>query len=336
MAKEIKNISVIGDGGWGTTLAIHLSKNNYNVTLWGPFPQYLQQIRKNNYNRKFLPGIRIPQEIKIVDNLKTAIDSADLIVFAMPSKYTLSTVKKIKSTKVNLSDKMILSVTKGIDTKKLLRISEIIHSELGKDLSVSVLSGPTIAMEIAKELPSTAVIASKDLKTAKKLQNIFNSPNFRIYSSTDIIGVEIGGSIKNIIALACGVCDGLGFGSNTKAAILTRGLAEMSRLGKNLGAKEKTFPGLSGLGDLVTTCVSPQSRNRSVGEKLGQGRQIDQILGSMDMVAEGVDTVKAVYKLSQKLGISMPITKEVYNIIYKNKSPQKAVSDLMLRKTKSE
>ncbi|MBU4333755.1 MAG: NAD(P)-dependent glycerol-3-phosphate dehydrogenase, partial [Candidatus Omnitrophica bacterium] len=295
MAKEIKNISVIGDGGWGTTLAIHLSKNNYNVTLWGPFPQYLQQIRKNNYNRKFLPGIRIPQEIKIVDNLKTAIDSADLIVFAMPSKYTLSTVKKIKSTKVNLSDKMILSVTKGIDTKKLLRISEIIHSELGKDLSVSVLSGPTIAMEIAKELPSTAVIASKDLKTAKKLQNIFNSPNFRIYSSTDIIGVEIGGSIKNIIALACGVCDGLGFGSNTKAAILTRGLAEMSRLGKNLGAKEKTFPGLSGLGDLVTTCVSPQSRNRSVGEKLGQGRQIDQILGSMDMVAEGVDTVKAVY-----------------------------------------
>src|SRR3989339_788108 len=262
MVKEIKNISVIGDGGWGTTLAIHLSKNNYNVSLWGPFPQYLQQIRKNNYNRKFLPGIKIPRKINIVDNLKTAIDNCDLIVFAMPSKYTLSTVKK--------------------------------------------------------------------------LQSIFNSPNFRIYSSTDIIGVEIGGSIKNIIAIACGVCDGLGFGSNTKAAILTRGLAEMSRLGIRLGAKEKTFPGLSGLGDLVTTCVSPQSRNRSVGEKLGKGRQIDQILSSMDMVAEGVETVKAVYKLSQKLDISMPITKEVYNIIYKKKSPNKAVSDLMLRKTKSE
>ena len=333
---EIKNISVIGDGGWGTTLAIHLSKSNYNVSLWGPFPQYLQQIRKNGYNRKFLPGIRIPQEIKIVNKLKTVVDSADLIVFAMPSKYTSSIVKKIKSTKVDLSEKMILSVTKGIDTKKLLRISEIMHSELGKNVSVSVLSGPTIAMEVAKGLPSTAVIASKNLKTAKKLQNIFNSPNFRIYSSTDIIGVEIGGSIKNIIALACGVCDGLGLGSNTKAAILTRGLAEMSRLGKRLGAKEKTFPGLSGLGDLVTTCVSPQSRNRSVGEKLGKGRQIDQILGSMDMVAEGVETVKAVYKLSQKLEISMPITTEVYNIIYKKKSPHKAVTDLMLRKTKSE
>ena len=336
MVKEIKNISVIGDGGWGTTLAIHLSKNNYNVSLWGPFPQYLQQIRKNNYNRKFLPGIKIPRKINIVDNLKTAIDNCDLIVFAMPSKYTLSTVKKIKSTKIDLSEKMILSITKGIDTKRLLRISEIIHSELGNGLSVSVLSGPTIAMEVAKGLPSTAVIASKDLKTAKKLQSIFNSPNFRIYSSTDIIGVEIGGSIKNIIAIACGVCDGLGFGSNTKAAILTRGLAEMSRLGIRLGTKEKTFPGLSGLGDLVTTCVSPQSRNRSVGEKLGKGRQIDQILSSMDMVAEGVETVKAVYKLSQKLDISMPITKEVYNIIYKKKSPNKAVSDLMLRKTKSE
>jgi len=333
--KKIQNISVIGDGGWGTTLAIHLTKNNYSVNLWGPFPAYLKFIRKNRYNAKFLPGIHLPKNLLIIDKLSEAIKDTDLIVFAIPSKFAPSVLKNIKKENPDLSDKIFLSVTKGIDTTSLLRMSEIIHKELG-DIPLAVLSGPTIAKEVAKGIPSTAVAASKNLTLAKSIQEVFNSEKFRIYTNTDIIGVELGGSIKNIIALACGVCDGLKMGSNTKAAILTRGLAEMARLGKTLGAKQSTFSGLSGLGDLVTTCVSPQSRNRSVGEELGRGKSIQTILSKMDMVAEGVETVKAVYKLSQIHKISMPITTEIYNIIYKKKLPSQAVSDLMNREMKSE
>ncbi len=336
MLKTIRTISVIGDGGWGTTLAVHVAKNNYPVRLWGPFPDYIRRVNKNRYNTKFLPGIHLPRNIQATENLAEAIREADLIVFAVPSKYATSILKKIKKLKIDLGGKILLSVTKGIDTKKLLRMSEIIKGELSSRIPIAVLSGPTIAIEVAKGIPSTAVVAAGSLKTAKKIQTVFNSESFRIYTNTDIIGVELGGSIKNIIAIACGVCDGLGFGSNTKAAILTRGLAEMARLGKTLGAKQKTFSGLAGLGDLVTTCISPQSRNRSVGEQLGRGKSIKTIMSRMEMVAEGVETVKAVRKLSQKYNISMPITAEVYNIIYRKKRPAQAVSDLMRRKAKSE
>jgi len=335
MSKKIQNISVIGDGGWGTTLAVHLSKNKHNVKLWGPFPSYIRRINKSRYNTKFLPGVRLSHNIKLTENLANAIEESSVIVFAIPSKYASNILKKIKKTKINLSNKIFLSVTKGINTTKLLRMSEIIRKELG-NIPIAVLSGPTIAVEIAQGVPSTAVVASHNLKIAKKVQAIFNSNNFRIYTNTDVIGVELGGSIKNIIAIACGVCDGLGFGSNTKAAILTRGLAEMARLGKALGAKQHTFSGLTGLGDLVTTCVSPNSRNRNVGEQLGRGKSIKSIMSKMEMVAEGVETVKAANKLSRKYKVSMPITTEVYNIIYRNKKPLKAVSDLMKRKIKSE
>ena len=336
MSKKIKNISVIGDGGWGTTLAVHLAKKNYSVRLWGPFPAYVRRVAKNRYNTKFLPGIHLPRNITLTESLAEALREADLIVFAIPSKYAGTILKAIKKTKVGLSGKILLSVTKGLDTTKLLRMSEIIRKELGHSVDIAVLSGPTIAIEVAKGLPSTAVVAAHQLKIAKEVQTVFNSEHFRVYTNTDVTGVELGGSIKNIIAIACGVCDGLGFGSNTKAAILTRGLAEMARLGKALGAKQRTFSGLTGLGDLVTTCVSPQSRNRSVGEKLGQGKSIKTIMSKMEMVAEGVETVKAAYQLSQKHKVSMPITTEVYNIIYKRKKPSQAVSDLMNRKTKSE
>lgn len=332
--KDIK-IAVIGDGGWGTTLAVYLARKNFNVTIWGPFATYLRKVEKNRYNSKFLPGVLIPENIKFETELKQALSDCNLIVFAVPSKYATSVIDDIKKTKIDLSDKIFLSVTKGVDTKSLQRISQIVESNL-KDIEFAVLSGPTIALEVASAIPSTAVIACKNKNTAKDLQAIFNSDTFRIYSNTDIIGVELGGSIKNIIAIACGLCDGLGYGTNTKAAILTRGLAEMSRLGTALGAKTATFSGLSGLGDLVTTCFSPKSRNRTVGESLGKGKTIDQILSSMDMVAEGVDTVKAIYKLADKLEISMPITTEIYNIIYKSKDPTKAVKDLMTRKTKPE
>jgi len=254
-------------------------------------------------------------------------------VLAVPSQFLKPILKKIK--KNNISKKIFLSVTKGIDTFSLERMSELIHKELGP-VKFAVLSGPTIAIEVSKGIPSTAVIASHNTQIAKKLQKIFNSPTFRIYTNSDIIGVELGGSIKNIIAIACGVCDGLNLGTNTKAAILSRGLAEMSRLGKTLGAKAKTFSGLSGLGDLTTTCFSPKSRNRFVGEQLGKGKTLKRIMASMATVAEGVPTTKGIYRLSQKHNISMPITTEVFNILYRNKKASVAVKDLMNRKTKSE
>lgn len=336
MINTIRNIAVIGDGGWGTTLAVYLVKNNHSVKLWGPFPEYIRQMTKNRYNPKFLPGIRLPRELMLIDNLAGAFEGSGLIVFAIPSQYAANVIKKIRGAKINLSGKTILNVTKGIDNSSLLRMSEIFNKELPKAGNFAVLSGPTIAMEIAKGIPSTAVIASKNINTAKKLQKIFNSTAFRIYTNTDVAGVELGGSIKNIIAIACGACDGLGFGSNTKSAIITRGLVEMTRLGKIFGAKAKTFSGLSGLGDLVTTCFSPQSRNRYVGEQLGKEKSIKKIISSMEMVAEGVETVKAVYKLAQKHNVSMPITKEIYSIIYKKKLPSQAVSDLMGREMKTE
>jgi glycerol-3-phosphate dehydrogenase (NAD(P)+) len=214
-------------------------------------------------------------------------------------------------------------------------MSQVITQELG-NVKIAVLSGPTIAREVAQFLPTTAVIACKNTKTALLLQHIFMSPRFRVYRHSDIVGVELGGSLKNIIAIACGISDGLGFGTNTKAALLSRGLAEICRLGIQLGANEKTFGGISGLGDLVTTCISASSRNRTVGEKLGKGMKVESIIRNMDMVAEGVYTVKAAYTLSKKYKVDMPITKEIYNVIYKNKPPVKAVNDLMSRGKKSE
>jgi glycerol-3-phosphate dehydrogenase (NAD(P)+) len=290
-------------------------------------------MKQKRVNVKFLPGIKIPRMINLTSNLSKAIQDNNLIVLATPSEYLASTLKKIK--RFNLSEKTFCSVVKGIHTQSLLRMSQIIHKELG-NVHLGVLSGPTIAMEVALGVPSTAVIASRNIRIAKALQKIFHSHTFRIYRSTDVVGVELGGSLKNVIALASGMCDGLGFGTNTKAAILSRGLAEMVRLGTILGAKHKTFSGLSGLGDLVTTCMSPRSRNRTVGERLGRGQSITKILNSMKMVAEGVPTAKAVYRLSQRLHISMPITKEVYQIIYKNKDPKRAVTDLMTRELKAE
>ncbi|MBF0483931.1 MAG: NAD(P)-dependent glycerol-3-phosphate dehydrogenase [Candidatus Omnitrophica bacterium] len=329
------NITIIGDGGWGTTLAIHLSKKKFAIKLWGPSASYIAEMSKTRLNPKFLPGIKLPDNIELSSDLKSVLSSADLLVFAVPSKYAITVLKQIKTAKVDLNKKIMVSVTKGLDDKSLKRMSEIITDNI-KGIEVAVLSGPTIAMEIALGIPSTAVAASKKMKTAKTIQAIFNSSTFRIYSSTDVIGVELGGTVKNIIAVACGVCDGLKFGTNTKAALVTRGLTEMARLGKAMGAKAKTLNGLSGLGDLVTTCFSPRSRNRTFGEQLGLGKKAKDILASMEMVAEGVESVKAVHKLSQKLNVSMPITTEVYNLVYKNKNAMQAVSDLMTRKTKSE
>ncbi len=333
MLKRFYKIAVIGDGGWGTTLSIHLAQKGFSVWLWGAFPAHIAQVKKSRINKKFLPGIRIPSPVHLTDNLTEALNKARLVVLAVPSQYLTGVLQKLKTS--GISGKVVLSVIKGIDFPSGLRMSQVIEKELGK-VPVAVLSGPTIAMEVAHKIPTTAVIASRDEKVSKDLQRIFHTEHFRIYTNSDMIGVELGGSVKNIIAIASGICDGLGLGTNTKAAMLTRGLAEMTRLGVALGAKAQTFYGLTGLGDLMTTCMSAQSRNRFVGEELGRGKSIRQIIGSMDMVAEGVETVRGIYELSRRKNVPMPITQEVYRIIYQSKRPQKAMADLLARQTRPE
>ncbi|MFH0754938.1 MAG: NAD(P)H-dependent glycerol-3-phosphate dehydrogenase, partial [Candidatus Omnitrophota bacterium] len=259
-------IAVIGDGAWGTTLAILLAENGHAVELWGAFPEYTKIVVQSRINAKFLPGIKIPEQVRLTSDLKASIENNDLIVLAVPSQFLTATLKNIK--KYNYRHKPFVSVVKGIDTKTFLTMTQLIEKELGK-IRIAALSGPTIAIEVARKIPTTAVAASRSHDLARVVQRLFSSSTFRIYTNNDLLGVEICGSIKNVIALACGICDGLGFGTNTKAALLTRGLVEMSRLGKVLGANPKTFTGLTGIGDLATTCFSPNSRNRFVGNELG-------------------------------------------------------------------
>lgn len=327
-------IAILGDGGWGTTLAILLSRKGFKVTLWGAFADNVSSMNKNRINKKFLPGVRIPKEIEITHDLMHAVGGRQIIVFAIPSQYMRRSLKQLKRLDYPRSA-IFLSVAKGIELSSLKRMSEVIHQELG-NVKLAVLSGPTIAHEIACGIPSVAVVASADKALRIYLQDIFITDRFRVYTNDDVVGVELGGSLKNIIAIACGISDGLGFGTNTKAAILSRGLAEISRLGRAMGARLSTFSGISGLGDLVTTCVSPHSRNRFVGEQIGKGKRPADIQTHMQMVAEGVPTAKSAYALSLKYKVDMPITKEVYNVIYKNKSPLRAFQDLMTRKKKEE
>ncbi|HOW42876.1 MAG TPA: NAD(P)H-dependent glycerol-3-phosphate dehydrogenase [Candidatus Omnitrophota bacterium] len=333
MAKKTA-IAVLGDGGWGTTLAILLARKGFSVSLWSAFPEYARVLDKKRFNAKFLPGFAIPGQIDITADLDRAVAGKTIIVIAIPSQYIRGILRRLKKAG-HPKQALFVSVTKGIEIGSLKRISEIIHEELGS-LHLGVLSGPTIAAEVAAGIPTTAVIASHNKRVREHLQDIFMTDRFRIYTSDDVIGAEIGGSLKNVIAIACGIADGLGFGSNTKAALLSRGLAEISRLGHTLGAVAKTFSGISGLGDLVTTCFSAHSRNRFVGEQIGKGESPRTVLSHMDMVAEGVPTAKSAYALSIKHKVDMPITREVYLVLYKNKSPHAAVVDLMTRQKKAE
>ncbi len=327
-------ISILGDGGWGTTLAILLFQKGFSVSLWGAFPEYVKLLKAKRVNSRFLPGVKIPAQIEITSDLKAVISEKDLIVFAIPSQYIRGILKNIKNFGFN-RDCVYLSVSKGIEIGSLKRISEIINDEL-KNVKLGVLSGPTIAHEVIEGKPATAIVAAGSKELAEFLQDVFMSDTFRIYTSTDITGVELGGSLKNVIAIACGISDGLNLGTNAKAALLSRGLAEISRLGVKMGAKAKTFSGLSGLGDLVTTCSSPYSRNRSVGELIGKGKTLAQIKKHMQMVAEGVPTAKSAYMLSRKFSVEMPVTKEVYSVLYHNKNPLRAVKELMTRQKKEE
>ena len=326
-------VAVIGDGGWGTTLAILLHNKGYKVDIWGPFAGYIQFLDKKRRNPKFLPGVKIPGEISFSADIRQVTREASLIVVAVPSHFLRGVLSKIKGEE--LSSSVILSAAKGIENDTLMRMSELIKN-VWAGVKLVVLSGPTICYEVARGIPTTCVAASEDAALAQEVQSVFMSERFRIYTSADVVGVELGGALKNVIAIACGISDGLRFGANTKAAILTRGLVEIGRLGVTMGAKSETFAGLSGLGDLVTTCVSAHGRNRWVGEQIGKGRKIKEVLGKMDMVAEGVRTAKSAFMLAERYKVEMPITAQIYAVLYEDKDPQSAVTDLMLRQKKAE
>lgn len=324
-------ITVLGDGGWGTALSILLSEKGNDVYLWSNFPDYAEILQKKRENIKFLPGVKIPDEIKIGSDLDESVDRAEIIVLAIPSKFMRGVCKKIKLK----NSKPILSVAKGLEIDTLKRMSELILEEI-PNAQVAVLSGPTHAEEVSQKLPTAVVVAASDIKLAEYIQGAFLGERFRVYTTDDIVGVELGGSLKNVIAIGVGVCDGLKLGDNSKAALMTRGLAEIARLGVSMGARRETFKGLSGMGDLILTCVSKYGRNHKFGIMLAQGKTIDEALGSTEMVVEGVTTANAAYELGKKYNVDMPITNEVYQVIYKGKSYKQAIQDLMKRAPKQE
>ncbi|HHT9126253.1 MAG TPA: NAD(P)H-dependent glycerol-3-phosphate dehydrogenase [Candidatus Brocadiia bacterium] len=329
----MKRILILGDGGWGTALAITLHEKGHHVALWGAFPQYAEYLSKHRENTKYLPDITIPNSLTITSDIPTALNGAEYIVAAVPTPFLRSVIKNLK--KHYTPGIPIVCVAKGIENETLMCGSQIIRDVLGEQ-PIALLFGPSHAEEVARKLPTTVVASSQDLSLAKQVQNIFITNRFRVYTNPDTIGVELGAALKNVIAIAAGICDGLGFGDNSKAALITRGLAEITRLGIAMGAKKSTFSGLTGLGDLITTCVSPYGRNRFVGEQIGKGRKLKEILSEMEQVAEGVLTTKSVCALADKYKVEMPITSEVYKTLFEDKSPLQAVNDLMMRTPKSE
>ncbi len=328
-------VTVLGAGSWGTTLALVLNQNNHLVTCWSFDKNDIEAIKKSKENKKFLPGITIPDSINFSNDLQASINSAEVIIVAIPSHAVRPVVQSIDlSAKKDL---IWVNVAKGIENQTLLRVSQVIE-EVGQVSSenIGVLFGPSHAEEVSREIPTAIVSASKSQETATLVQNLFMTPYFRVYANLDIVGVELGGALKNIIAVAAGICDGAGFGDNTKAALITRGLVEINRLGVKMGAKPDTFAGLSGMGDLIVTCMSRHSRNRYVGEQIGKGRTLQEVLDEMVMVAEGVKTTASAYELSQKEGIEMPITEQVYKTLFEGKPPAEAMRNLMTRASKIE
>jgi glycerol-3-phosphate dehydrogenase (NAD(P)+) len=326
-------VSVLGAGGWGTTIALLLNDRKNEVILWEFFPEYAKVLDLQRENIKFLKGVKIPGEIRITSDLKDAVETSDLIVLAVPSHIMRGLLTGIK--KLNYKKKIFVSVAKGVEQDTLMTMSQVAKDVLGK-VKFAVLSGPSHAEEVSRKVPTTVTIASRNIKLARQVQEMFFTNYFRTYNTKDVLGVELGGSIKNVIAIAAGTLDGLKTGDNTKAALMTRGLAEMKRLGVSMGADKETFFGLSGIGDLIVTCESRHSRNRYVGEQLGSGKKIDEILKSMEMVAEGVKTTLSIYNLAKKHRVEMPIVNEVYEVIYNKKDPAVSIRDLMSRSPRSE
>lgn len=326
-------IVVIGAGGWGTAMASVLSENSHDVSLWTHELDLIDEINKYHTNTPYLKGAKIHESIVAVNDNKSIAD-ADVIINAVPTQYIRSLYEDYK---LPIEGKILINGSKGIEEKKLLPISQI-FADLNyiNNIKYCILTGPSHAEEVIKKSPTTVVAASNDIELARLTQDLFNTDYFRVYTSKDVTGCEMGGALKNVIAIAAGIIDGLQYGDNTKAALVTRGLAEISRIGVIQGADHKTFSGLSGLGDLFVTCASQHSRNRFVGFQIGSGKKYKQIAEEMKMVAEGVFTSKSAYSLGQQKNVELPIIEEVYKIIFENKDPEIAIYNLMTRKTRSE
>lgn len=326
----MNSVAVIGDGGWGTALACLLAKKGVRTVLWSHSAGYADHIRKKRENTSFLKGIKLPKNLKITANEEDTL-KYDVTLFVVPCEYMCTVLDRFRG----INFKNIISATKGIESKSLRRPSEILR-EYYHEAKIGVLSGPSISSEVAIGFPCTVVLAAFDPGWKRKVQRLLNGENFRVYASSDLTGVELGGALKNIIAIGAGISDGLGFGANAKAALLTRGLVEIRKLGVKMGARKETFSGLSGLGDLVTTCISGKSRNRWFGEELARGRRAKYILRDTEMVVEGVATTKSAYLLSKKYKVQMPVTKNIYQVIYEGKNAALAVKELMTRDLKDE
>lgn len=326
-------VTIIGDGAMGSVCSMLLCNKGLKVTMWGYDTSQLAEIAEKRENIRFLPGHRLPEQLVFESCDDKALPGAELVISAVPCQYMRGVWNRLKS--FVPTGVPIVSVTKGIENKNLLRPTEILADVLG-DGRYAALSGPTIADELAGGLPATATAACEDETLAKRVQNVFNSVQFRIYTNTDIIGVELSGAVKNVIAIAAGIIDGIKAGDNAKAALLTRGLAEIKRLGAAMGAKEKTFGGLSGLGDLVTTCISPKGRNRSFGERIGKGMTTEEALAATQSVVEGAATCESVLALAERHNVEMPITEAVHAVIVEGKSVQTAIRDLMSRQLRPE
>ncbi|NDO18983.1 NAD(P)H-dependent glycerol-3-phosphate dehydrogenase [Lachnospiraceae bacterium MD329] len=326
-------IAVIGSGGWGTAIAILLSSRGHDVYLWSWIQEETDRLSRDRENKEFLPNVKFPDTIYCTHDMQKCTENAELIITAAPSPATRTTAKQLAPYVSN--GQKIVNISKGLEEGTLLRLSEVYKQEIPQ-ADVSVMSGPSHAEEVSRGLPTTNVVASDSIETAKQIQDIFMGEMFRVYTSTDVTGVELGGALKNVIALCAGISDGLGYGDNTKAALMTRGLAEIARLGKAMGADERTFMGLSGVGDLIVTCTSMHSRNRRAGILIGQGKTLQETLDEVHMVVEGVNTATAAYEMSKKYNVTMPIVTEAYNILFNGTDARSAVLNLMTREKRQE
>lgn len=333
--KKQMKVAVLGDGGWGTALGLTAYSNGHKVVVWGAFQDNVDAVNTEHTNARFLPGIPLPEDMLFTTCMAEAVKDAALVVLASPSQYLRGTVEKLAPV-LDRKKQIVVDISKGVETGTLLRMSEVCEEILGKTRYV-VLSGPSHAEEVSRKIPTAIVAASRDTAAAKFVQKAFMNSFFRVYTSRDVVGVELGGALKNVFAIAAGIIDGAGMGDNTKAALMTRGIAEMARLGAKLGGQKRTFSGLSGVGDLIVTCMSRHSRNRYVGEELGKGRKLDEIIRSMNMVvAEGVKTCDGAYMLAQKAEVETPIINGIYDILYRNRKPLDVLAELMTRKAKIE
>ena len=326
-------VGILGAGSWGTALALLLHKNGHDVTVWSIDKAEVAMLQKEREHKSKLPGVRLPEEIQITNDLEEGMKDKDFLVLAVPSVFTRSTARSMKP--FLKPGQKIVNVAKGIEETTLMTLSEQIEEEL-PEADVAVLSGPSHAEEVGKGLPTTCVVGARTRETAEYLQEAFRTESFRVYISPDILGIELGGSLKNVIALAAGMADGLGYGDNTKAALITRGIAEITRLGVKMGGKAETFSGLTGIGDLIVTCASVHSRNRRAGYLMGQGKSMQEAMDEVQMVVEGVYSAKAAIKLARKYEVSLPIIEQVNAILFEGKKAADAVRELMIRESRFE